>query len=608
MSVLTFWALVGASGATVLALYLRRPRPRVVVVPFVGWFGGARGVGAESRRALLLRRPLSLLLQLVLLGLLAFLGKRLLPTNELGTERVVLVETTGPLEAVDSEGRTLGARLEAGFGALLERFSAKDSVTVVELAETPRVLVRGRADERALREFPWPREAAPGPPAVEEALALLSGLGGPKAEVVLLRSTREGLELESLRARGVREFPLPFEGASRSSLRIASFGARRVPQDPSTVDVVVALEGEPGEAREVSLEIAAADVPSRLPRSLVAERRSVRLPAELFFEGLLVSESALVLRLASSEPSSAKARGVVETAFATVAELPPVHVFVRGPASTFLTAALLQDSRLVRVEEPERADLEIVTIEDGRSSEGRLPTLYLGASGPRRSKPIQSFGFDSWDREHPILASLDPYEIQVLRGGVLATESEDRVLARSAGRPILVAGRRRELDFVQLGFVPEDSDFVLRPAYPLFVHNALLFLAGRSLGSPSPTAPAGQPLRIGFAPERSGPVRLYGPWPGERAREEVRAASDGPFLFVPEREGLYTITRGGESKLVAVGRRPEPAPGTDAGSEALEVFEGAARPWAPPWLALAGILLFFGSSLEWLGYHRRWTS
>ena len=164
----------------------------------------------------------------------------------------------------------------------------------------------------------------------------------------------------------------------------------------------------------------------------------------------------------------------------------------------------------------------------------------------RRSKvgkPLEEFGFDTWDAKHPILRFTALGDIQVAAG--------TRARAR-AGRQ----GRRRErrrarswsaaratgMRFVALGFDPRDSDFVLRVAWPLFVLNTIndfveedtsyisSFRTGEVWRIPAPGgAPSGELVDARRRERaRAGQGRARGvPRRSRRASTSSRAVPDG---------------------------------------------------------------------------------
>ena len=88
-------------------------------------------------------------------------------------------------------------------------------------------------------------------------------------------------------------------------------------------------------------------------------------------------------------------------------------------------------------------------------------------------KPLEGFGFDTWDKKSPILRFAALGDIQVAAGYALEPGEGDKVVGASDDGPILVSGARGGHRFVALGFDPRQSDFVLRIAWPLFVLNTI---------------------------------------------------------------------------------------------------------------------------------------
>jgi hypothetical protein len=140
-------------------------------------------------------------------------------------------------------------------------------------------------------------------------------------------------------------------------------------------------------------------------------------------------------------------------------------------------------------------------------------------------------------------------------------------------------GRRR----VVLGFGLDDTDLVERPAFPLLVHNAIVWLAARQAPARSSLHP-GVPLAFG----------------GDRARVEApggrRREARGGAFYETGAAGVYRVAG-----------RPFAVSGVDfaeslaAPSHAPSPAEATPEPPLALWLALALLAVI---AVEWLLLHR----
>ena len=233
------------------------------------------------------------------------------------------------------------------------------------------------------------------------------------------------------------------------------------------------------------------------------------------------------------------------------------------------------------------------------------------------------------ENDHPLLRLVNLRDLTVLRARAWvlpepAAGSGDgdpwrwSAPVRSLEHPLVVAGERgRSQRFVAMAFGAADSDLPLRVAFPLFVRNAVNWLAGRDAAADAQTdgVRAGDPVRLAAGETLwTRAQHDYGPIGEVLALERV----SGPAIFQPMQAGFYlrhradgsdawlavnTFDRAMSALNVPASAAPRtanngPGPTAATGWEAVSIW--------PPWvyLALAGFVL---SALEWWGFHRRRT-
>ncbi len=296
---------------------------------------------------------------------------------------------------------------------------------------------------------------------------------------------------------------------------------------------------------------------------------------------------------------------------------PPRRTRVATPASIFLRAALEADDQVSLVAPGSDADLALGdTSADPRTEKlvvgpdevaraaSRLELQDLGATVPPRVSRV--------DREHPLLQHVALEDAVFTRARAVLAPPPWRALVAAGDVPLVLAredGRERAVVFT---FAPEDSDLVLRRAWPLLVANSVSWIRGEALRESEEPVRAGGVARVACEKEATA-IRANG--------EPV------PFVYVPAppaspdgkgfvtttataRPGLYEVFSGEERvatfavslldaeessvaarERLGLGERPAPPPLRDP----LPLEPGALLPLG----ALALLLL------ETWAHHRR---
>ena len=159
----------------------------------------------------------------------------------------------------------------------------------------------------------------------------------------------------------------------------------------------------------------------------------------------------------------------------------------------------------------------------------------------------------------------------------------------------------------------------MRVAFPLFIHDAVSWLAGRdgAVDTAAAGLRAGETVRLAAGETLwTRPQRSYQPVNDVPAAERLV----GPGIFQPMHDGFY-LRRGadgadawlavntGDREMSAVNAPSSSARSAAAAGMAAPVAAGSAweamRVW-PPWVYLA-LMGFVLCALEWWGFHRRRT-
>ncbi|MCX7030767.1 MAG: VWA domain-containing protein [Spirochaetes bacterium] len=230
--------------------------------------------------------------------------------------------------------------------------------------------------------------------------------------------------------------------------------------------------------------------------------------------------------------------------------------------------------------------------------------------------------FVSWDRDHPLLASLALGPVVIEKALDVRAGPGVKVIARSRDAPLVATWEREDLRVLFVAFQPSQSDLPLRAAFPLFVANALSWFRPGVLGADAAGHRTGETVEVGVPGDArearvTGPDGRQTPWPVTAGVLSYTGTSRAGFHRV-EAVQRPALGAAGFSQDIAVSlcdasetdlasRHVVPATGSgtgqDAGAEAgVEDRSGESVPREPAWFAfaLAGFLLVVAEGLLWM--------
>ncbi len=649
----------------IVVLYLLKLRRQPASVSTLMFW---QRVTADNRRRALfqrLRQILSLLLQLLIFGLLMFaLARPELASfrgAEAGLSTVVVLDARARMQARTADGGTRFDQARRVAESYLNRASPRQPVALLAAESASRVVVGLTGEESSLLTGLEDVHPADAGGRIEDAVRLAADLlaarpGGKRVVVVtdqafdLPQPARDSpVQIET------RLIPAASEGPPEN-VGLTRLTARPLPNSPETDEVLVEVENfgtrrQTGSV-ELSFEGQLLDVK---PFDLApGERRADIYPALSSRARIANPRGWLTAHI--DLPAAAKAADAYapdDAAYAVVPPPRPLRVLLVTRGNWFLESLLKADDRVQfdqlepgAFQPAQAAGFDAVVLDDVAFDHGTtdaLPggnflflgngpfdetaDLNTGSTGSTTALMLDHPTITDVDAASPLLYLVNLRDVTVLRArtwtlpeAAADTPNPWRFAApvRSLDHPLVVAGERKGQRMVALAFGAADSDLPLRVAFPLLVHNALQYLAGRDDAADAANASVRAGETVALAPGESlwnRPQTAYQPLPVGSIPAAERVA--GPGVFQPVRSGFY-LRHGadGTDAWVAVNTGDRTmsalnALGAVVSSETAPTgarFVGwweAARVW-PPWVYLA-LLAFALCTLEWWGFHRRRT-
>jgi hypothetical protein len=634
LSLVQLAAVFGAAGCCVVVLYLLKLRRRAVAVPFaLLWERILRDKESTTLFAKL-KRVLSLLLQLALLALLVLALGDPRPAESVlrGRTLVVLLDASASMQATDVAPNRMAVakaevkRLAAGMGggdrmliARMDAFVAPLGPLTGDTAALERE-VDGVVANDARADFPR---------ALRFATDTLAGL--ERAEIVVVSDGALGPPVD---AAG----PVHLGGAKLSYVRVGTrgrnvgitqFSVRRYPLDKSRYEVMLELTNTGPDVEEVELQLLGDGALVDVTRLRL--KAGERLPR--FYSELSGARRTLEAKIARADGSHDDLP-IDDHAFALLPERRRARVLVVTEGNTYLEAALLLDEYLDVTDVAPRGytaavangQWDAVIFDRVTPAEApRAHAVYLDPRGPgspvKVEGELKNPGFDRIDRKHAVVRFLALDDVNIASAHRLVAMPGDKVVGAADGgaSPLLIAGQRSGYKFVALGFDVRDSDWPLRPAWPLFVLDCINWFADEDTQYLS-SFRTGEVWRL---PVGGNPSLAWVKLPD--GTKEAVAVHEGRAVLLGEHAGFYEVTPAGPTSDATVAAA-DAAPVAFA-ANLLDASESAITPqdtlvidgrgagevtsypvgvrrdlWVYLLLAAAGL-----TALEWGTYHRRVT-
>ncbi len=585
-------ALLGV--ALVVLLYLLKPPLRRYVVPSgLIWERVLKQTHAGRDR---LRWWLSLLLAAVIAAaiILAVTRPQLIPTGAAGARLILVLDNSPTMATRATDGVSRWDHAAARARDILESQSADTRVWLADTMRripTPGFEDRDAAIERlaGLRVVHGGTPRVPLPPPG-------TGEGSGDAQIVVIS---DGVQITEVpREARIESVFDPVQNAG-----ITAFELRPLPADPRRVQAFVEVTNGGGSAREVVLALTGVG-----GRSVV---RTLDIPAygaraELIdvseFDGGPIRASLVMAGDGLADDNAA---------YAWLPTRRVIRVNLVTEGNPWLETALRAQPRvLLNVMAPARyadsrdADAWVFDRYAPRKSPAAPSLLFhpgktdwLPAPAGELLNPVVA----AWDASHPLLENISLSDLYVERAQKTEarTAGGDAILVAAAGNAPLAWAHERGTRWVAFGFALDQSNFALHAAFPVFLNNALNWMASE---------PTLIKTGLGMMELPLAGARIVAADGSELA---VRQIPGGSLVEMPD-PGFYTAVSAQQRLRIAVNVLDRKA--TEVNKSAFKpmaVAAAAAPPaqqslHADPWLLLllgAVLLLAF----EWLGWNRRVT-
>jgi Mg-chelatase subunit ChlD len=610
---------LGVGAAALVGLYLLKLRRRRLPVPFARLWARVLKESATTALHRRLRRLLSLLVQLLVLGLILFsLTDPRLGASRKGRSVVFLIDTSASMQA-RTGGRSRLDEAKAEARRLIRALQADDAAMVVALDGRPAPVGSFTADETELLHDVGALSPTDTAGDLARALDLAAdALSGRENPLAILISDGGG-EVPRDRPPGIELQYLPV-GAPADNFAVTAFSVRRYRANQTAYEVLVEVESQATREKAMRLDLyQGGEVVQSERLTLKPGERVQRSYADLAGEGDL-----LEAQLASLDAGPLDAFPLDDHAYAVLPERHQEKVLLVSGANLFLEGALLLDQNLtVEKIAPAAYDAAATAKYDAvvfdrftPDDPPRTHALYLDPRGP--SSPFPTRGeiaapyVTDVRRDHPLMRWVALKDLNIARASRFQLQPGDVAVASSLRDPIIVARQRGSLKWAALGFPLERSDLPMRVAFPVLLINALEWFAGGDAGVVDSLI-AGRPLRL-RPPHGADAVDTV----QVRRLEEPRGAGlapvhDGRVSYYAEKVGFYELVAGDAVARFAVNldrseSRLLPQPTLQIGGELPRPSAAAQRVGVRRAIWPLLIWLAFGLVVvEWASYQRRIT-
>jgi len=556
-----------------------------------------------------LRKNLLLLLQLIVLILIVLALTRpfFIARAQTGGRTVLLIDVSYSMLASDG-GKTRLQRAIEKARSFVNSLSVGDQEMIVTLSDRPKVLCGFTPDKMELnRNISLLRDETGGAANFGEAVKLLQPIVKSGARVIVLSDGGfEGVEDSSLPEGVILEFIAI--GKRISNAGITTLALSRVPGgDDFELFVSVKSTFEENIRRTIILKAG----------DLIIDQRTIDLPAEGSSEIVISPLPCIDVPLSLSFAEKDDFPVDDECSVVIPAEQVIPVTLVSEP-DILLESALLSDSSLdvVRIS-PKALDSAYMLERPGVFIFNKtvplggvaVPMLVIAPPAPVGGVTPGEFvagpRIVDWDKNHPLLSFISVPDISFARAYSARLAPGMQVVLDGTEGPLIVSGEESNMRYAVTLFDVAESDFPLRAAFPIFLHNTAVWLSRTASGFDPYNAAVGRPWK--FKVERDVvSATLTSP----SGKTRILQARGGYVSGIDLNEiGLWSLEAGDQVAKIAVNlldsdeSKLAVSESFKLGSKKI-VSQSKARISREiyPWLIVLALLVMLG---EWYLYHKR---
>lgn len=606
------FAFAGLIGFIVLLYVLRLKRKEKVVASTLLWESALRDLQANAPWQKL-RSSLLMWLQIAFLAIAAFaLARPSIKVFSTGGQTVaIILDSSASMKATDiSPSRFEKARSEAL--RLVNNLSAGDGAMLIGASQQTKLLSPLTTDKKTLQRAISGAVAEDTVCNLREAVLLASSLLRNKrnAQIYVLSdgavAPLDDLSLDKIGMQFVRI------GSGNNNVAITAMDVRRDYAEGTPYQIFATVHNYSNQSKTVNLELSHnGELVVVRPLTIPAGGQQSQLFESKFTQGLF--------SVGFQEKDDLATDNI---AYAAIEAPQAIKVLLISSGNLFLEKALNVDPQvqLFRTTASEYATTRPqgpydVVVCDSEAPTSLPATSQLLFNASTSLAPITvGKGFAAspsvvdWDRRHPVTRFAPWNDIRFSQSQFVTVKPWGKELVEAERTPLVVAGEQGGKRVIWCGFDLGNTDLPLRVTFPIFINNALHWLAaprGSATASQSTPRRAGETIALDI-PAGTKQVAISAP---DKSTRRVPTASS-PLLYDSTRQvGVYTAAAGDWKRTFAVNLlnagESDLKPKDSLKVQDGEAIGGESRARANrelwSYVVLVGLLLL---GVEWWVFHR----
>lgn len=594
----------------ILMYLLRLRRQKLVISSTMLWRRSLEDLQANAPFQKL-RNNLLLWLQLLiaLLAMLALTRPFMKLAGMRGQSYVVLVDTSASMKTVETQGTRIELA-RAAMSTMIDDLSRGDEMMIVAFDREARVIQSFESDKTQLHAAARRIQARDAATLSRGALSLARSMSEKSERDIQVVILSDGAIADLDRSPDAMP-PVTFVpiGSNTDNVGIVALDLRETFDRQPDTQLFATVQNFGATGIETLLECT-------LDGQLIDAKEIALEPGEsrpVIYSGLRGKSGQLELRLARRDALEAD-----NVAYGALYAPDKLQVLLVTSGNFFLENLLtLGDRREVYKITPDKYDpLERydLTVFDNFTPADLSPGAYILLNA---LPPIE--GFESaeaalraprivdWNRIHPLTRYVNFETISISKAMDVAAPQWIHTLAEGEISPLIYAFERDQRQAVVVAFNILDSDWPLRPSFPIFITNSINWLTRLSFSGRAFSHRAGVPVAI--TPQAGQSKAVVESPSGEKTEIDLTQGRTMYFAHTDE-AGFFRILAGDEEKTFAVNllsaEESNIAPSEQLSMRDQEVIgdRGAVRSnreiWH--WLAMAALMVL---AVEWIVYCRR---